>query len=177
MSHNYVHLGAVFLSVLLLFGCGAQTLRVPAAAPGIVGPDFSANRFDGGDFHFSSVRGKVVVLNVWAAWCEGCEKDLPLLDEMALRLGKLGVKVLAVSLDSDRVRLNPIVKSRKWMLTMLHDPSGHVGDLYQPSKMPAVYLIDRTGTVRFTHIGMRPEEIPIIESEARSLTTPIVNQF
>jgi cytochrome c biogenesis protein CcmG/thiol:disulfide interchange protein DsbE len=153
--------------------CATQWQGTPAAivVPGMSGPDFAANRLDGSEFQLSSVRGRVVVLDIWAVWCKGCDKDLPLLDEMAIRLEDSEVSVIAVSIDSERAKLDPLAKSRAWELTMLHDPSGRVADLYQPTNMPAVYLIDRSGTVRHTYIGMRAKELGAIEGEARALST------
>lgn len=162
---------AIALFVGALAACSAQrgATREPIVAPGTSAPNFTANRLDRGHMELSSLRGQVVVLNVWAAWCVGCEKDLPLLDAMATRLEGAGVKVVAVSLDSSRARIDPLANSRVWRLTMLHDPTGRVGDLYQAT-MPALYLIDRGGTVRHSYVGLRAEQLEGIERQARALS-------
>lgn len=161
------------LMVLLVAVAASCATGQGVPAPQVLGrpaPDFTASRLDGGAFRLSSLRGRVVVLDVWAAWCVGCEKDLPLLDEMAIRLSDSDVEVVAVSLDEERARLEPIVASRSWRMTVLHDPSGRVGDIYQPSKMPAVFIIDREGTVRSARFGLEGSEIAAVEAEARALS-------
>lgn len=162
------------LFLCALIGCvsGCATTAPVTPAPVVLGrgaPDFTAAQLDGAVVRLSSLRGRVVVLDVWAAWCEGCEKDLPALDEMAMRLQPSGVEVVAVSLDEDRKRLDSIVSSRTWRMTVLHDPSGRVGELYQPEKMPAIFIIDRTGKVRHARYGLTPQDLAAIEGEARTL--------
>ena len=158
------------LLMFLLGGCATSGQGAVEAIPiGHDAPDFAANRLEGGSVQLSSLRGRVVVLDVWAAWCEGCEKDLPVLDGMASRLKSSGVEVLAVSIDSTRERLAPLVHGRSWSMLLLHDPTGRVADLYKPAKMPAVFTIDRTGKVRHARFGPAPSDIADVEAEARAL--------
>ena len=134
-----------------------------------VAPDFTAKHVDGSTFQLSSLRGRVVVLDIWAIWCKGCEKELPVLDELAVRLASVDAVVVSVSIDEDPKPVLPLLRSRAWKMTALYDPSGAVGDAYQPNKMPAVYVIDREGTVRGVRFSLRPEDVAAIEAKAREL--------
>ena len=160
------------LCLLLSSFVGCATTGQGAPEPSLVGrdaPDFAASRLDGTPFQLSSLRGRVVIFDVWATWCEGCEKDLPGLNDIAARLGSLGVEVVAVSLDSNRESLLPLIASRTWRMTVIHDPTGQVGTLYRPSKMSAVFTIDRAGKIRQAHFGVTPDDLGAIEDEARAL--------
>lgn len=164
-----------FLIGIFLSACVAREGSPPntVMASGMRSQDFTVTRVDGdGELRLASLRGRVVVLSLWAAWCDGCERDLPLLDAVASRLEGSGVTVLAVSLDSERTRVESIGRSRSWELLFCHDTLGRVGDLYLPAKMPAIYVIDRAGTVRYAHVGLRAKEIPVVEAEARRLSRP-----
>lgn len=163
-------LGLLWFFTSLAIGCATSSPGTLEPIPmGNDAPDFGANRLEGGTVQLSSLRGRVVILDVWAAWCEGCEKDLPVLDGMASRLKPSGVEVIAVSIDSTRERLGPLVNGRTWNMLLLHDPSGRVADLYKPAKMPAVFTIDRAGKVRHARFGVTPIELEAVETEARAL--------
>ena len=163
-------LGSVCLLISLAIGCATSASGTLEPIPmGHDAPDFAANRMEGGAVQLSSLRGRVVILDVWAAWCEGCEKDLPVLDGVASRLKQSGVEVVAVSIDSTRERLARLVEGRAFNMLVLHDPSGRVADLYKPVKMPAVFTIDRTGKVRHARFGFKPSDIADVEAEARAL--------
>ena len=108
--------GRTLVSALAL-GCLALALAVSACATGGsagggvggketagqgVGhpaPEIVVDRLDGGSLALSSLRGKVVLLDVWASWCVPCKRELPMLDAIASRLHRRGVEVLAVSVD------------------------------------------------------------------------------
>lgn len=155
--------------MLAIAGCATTAAPTRGEVVGRPAPDFTAGRLDGGQVRLSSLRGKVVVLDVWAAWCTGCEKDLPILDGIAERLAPLGVTVLAVSLDTETTRLLPIARQQPWRLTMLHDPSGRVGELYEPTSMPAVFLIDRAGIIRLARMGAKANDLTELEAHVRAL--------
>ena len=49
--------------------------------------------------------------------------------------------------DVQLMKALELLRARKWTMTVLYEPSGRVGEAYQPSKMPAVFVIDRDGTI------------------------------
>lgn len=167
--------GCAFALLAIVAACRSTGTSVPPQALSLgkwTAPDFTADRLDGGEpVRLSSLRGRVVVLDVWAAWCEGCEKDLPILDEMAARLRACDAAVVAVSIDKDTQRVLPLARLRTWQLMMLHDSRGSVGDLYEPAKMPALYLIDAYGTVQEAWIGFERDHIDAVERAAHALCT------
>jgi cytochrome c biogenesis protein CcmG/thiol:disulfide interchange protein DsbE len=153
----------------LLLGCAATTPPPRTQAVAREAPDFLAARADGTQVRFWSFRGQVVVLHLWASWCAGCEDDLPLLDEMAARIAPAGIHVIAVSLDTDREKFVRIAKSRPWRFVSLNDPEAHVGDLYEPQGLPAVFIVDATGTIRSTRHGLNKDSFVEIEEQARAV--------
>jgi thiol-disulfide isomerase/thioredoxin len=134
-------------------------------------PDLQLTRLDGrGDIRLASLKGKVVLLDIWASWCAPCKEEMPMLDEMAGRLRRRGVEIIAVSVDEDRASAEAFVGSRpRWSLTLAHDPQGRIPDLLQPPKMPTSYVIDGAGVVRAINAGFERSDAARIEAHLREL--------
>ena len=152
-----------------LAACGA-TGRTTAPVTEQPAPDFTAKQLDGSTFQLSALRGRVVILDVWAAWCDGCEEELPVLDELATRLAPIGATVVSVSIDEDPEAALRFLRARSWKMTAVYDSSGKVADAYSPPKMPAVFIIDRNGMIRDARYSLRSDDLAAIEAHARKLS-------
>ena len=123
-----------------------------------------------GTVSLSQLRGKVVLLDIWASWCGPCKEELPLLDEMAGRLKAKNVELIAVSIDEDRSAALAFLRARpRWSLTLAHDPKGKLPELLQPPKMPTSYIVDRQGVVRQVNAGFERGDISRLESRLAAL--------
>src|SRR5213595_1174447 len=93
-------------------------------------------------------RGKVVLLNVWATWCEPCRVEMPSLERLYRRLGGSDFRVVAVSIDEDG---DSVVRSfaRNLGLTfdILHDPTAAIRRDYQATGVPESWVINRDGVI------------------------------
>lgn len=157
------------VACLSLAACGAAS-RSAGSAIDRPAPDFTAKHLDGTTFQLSALRGRVVVLDIWAAWCDGCEKELPVLDALAVRLRPLDATVVSVSIDEQPDKALELLRARGWTMTALYDSSGRVGDAYEPTKMPAVFVIDREGVIRDMRFSLKPDDIASIEARVRTLS-------
>ena len=134
-------------------------------------PDIVVRSVRGGKtINIGAMRGKVVLLDIWASWCGPCKEEMPLLDDMAARLKTKGVEFVAVSIDEDKADAEGFLSVRpKWTLTVAHDPKGKVPDLLQPPKMPTAYLIDGRGVLRYVNAGFERADAKKIESRLLAL--------
>lgn len=142
-------------------------------APGVGKPvpDLVVRSLSGkGDIRLSGLRGKVVLLDIWASWCAPCKEEMPLLDDMAARLKGKGVEIVAVSIDEDRAAAEDFLRSRKrWSLTLGHDPEGRVPELLQPPKMPTSYVVDSDGILRHVNAGFERGDADRLEQQLTRL--------
>ena len=167
-----MHTPFLVLLLAITLGCASTGPPPPTTTlQGKMAPDFVSQRRDGSDLRLSSLRGQVVVLDLWASWCRGCEEKLPALDAMAGRLKSLGIQTLAVSLDEERGPFTRIIDKRSWQMTTLFDSTGTLGDLYQPSELPSVFVIDAEGIVRESFQGYTQSDLSRIEARARALAS------
>ncbi|HEY0712859.1 MAG TPA: TlpA disulfide reductase family protein [Polyangia bacterium] len=135
-------------------------------------PDLKLESFDGKSLSLSKLRGKVVLLDIWASWCAPCKDELPELDALAKKFRSQGVdaEIVAVSIDEDRAAAEGFLKLQKnWALTLAHDPAGAVPERLQPPKMPTSYLIDKKGVLRAVNAGYEPGDVDKLEAKIRDL--------
>ncbi len=146
---------AAWLSLLLLLG--PAVVAPPARAEqkaGAPAHDFTLPDLRGGQVRLSGLRGKVVVIDFWASWCEPCKRELPELEKLARDLAGRGVLVLAVNLDQKRDNASGAAQALGLSAArVLWDPEGKVAERYDPPKMPTSYVVDQGGTVRHVHDG------------------------
>ncbi|HVV52932.1 MAG TPA: TlpA disulfide reductase family protein [Polyangia bacterium] len=158
---------AAALLALSLGGCattGADA-GVGTEAVGEPLPPLTVDALSGKAIKVASYKGRVLLLDVWASWCDPCKQELPVLNEMARRLKSQGIDVLAVSVDQERANVERFLRDHggHWALTVAHDPRGEVAELLRPDKMPTSYVIDRAGIVRYINAGFVPADASTIE--------------
>ena len=102
-------------------------------------------------------RGSVVLLNVWATFCQPCEVEMPAIEKLHQELGPKGLKVVAVSVDERGAALDAAIRSyiTRHGLTfdVLHDTTFDIEKAYQTTGYPETFIIGRDGVIRKKIIG------------------------
>jgi thiol-disulfide isomerase/thioredoxin len=132
---------------------------------------FEVKRYPGGEpYRVASDRGSVVLLDVWATWCEPCRDSLPLYEQLAKEYGPRGLKVYALNVDEDERAIAPFVAEAKVALPILLDANAAVAEkTLKVRMMPSTYLVDRQGVVRFVHEGFAEEFLQKYQTEIEQL--------
>lgn len=135
---------AVLLAAVLIFWAG------PAHSEGgQTAPDFSLSDLNGRMHRLSDYRGKVVVLNFWAAWCIACIEELPSLNTLHEQMKGRDVAVLGISIDRKEKAARETAYREKISYPVLLDRKGEVFvGKYTVTSLPATFIIDREGVVR-----------------------------
>lgn len=97
------------------------------------------------------LRGKVVVLNLWATWCATCVEELPSL--LALQKKLPGIVVVGVSTDQDEDVYRKFLERHHVDLLTVRDGEQKVNALYGTVQIPETYVLDRQGVLRRKFIG------------------------
>ena len=146
---------AVFL-VAVLFGALVRP-RSSAVLQGSPAPDFELTifngEFKGQRISLSELRGKVVVLNVWASWCVGCETEMDLLEQAWRAYRERGVMFLGVDyLDTDAKGLAYLAR---FGTTYPNGPDvgSRIYQAYQCTGVPETFFIDQQGIIQHVQIG------------------------
>jgi peroxiredoxin len=147
----------------------------PADVGGIA-PDYAALDLDGQSVDLESLRGRAVLLNIWATWCRPCVKEMPALQRLHERYSDQGLVVVAVSVDnpalimgdaSDAVRR--FADEYGLTFTLLLDPASSIDSSYPVAGLPMTYLIARDGRIHARIIGERQWDEPAMDAEIRQL--------
>jgi cytochrome c biogenesis protein CcmG, thiol:disulfide interchange protein DsbE len=111
-------------------------------------PDFTLERLDeDGELQLSSLRGKAVVLNVWASWCIPCKEEAPYLEQLWRSNRDRGLVV--VGLDARDFRADAQRFAKRFGLTfpLVYDGPGDELDGYGITGFPETFVVDRAGRV------------------------------
>jgi len=126
------------------------THQTPPPKPGALAPPFTLKRLDGtGSISLRSLRGKTVVLNFWASWCDPCKREAPTLEKFWQQVKGKGVVVLGVDTGPDaRSDGRKFVAAHGITYPVVFDANATVAsDSYDVAGLPATYVLDAKGRV------------------------------
>jgi cytochrome c-type biogenesis protein len=103
----------------------------------------------------ASLRGRVVLLNIWATWCHPCREEIPVLQALHERNAARGLEVVGVSVDAGGEDEAVAEFARDYRMTYpaWRDPDGRVSTLFAAVGVPATYLVGRDGTLLWRKVG------------------------
>ena len=149
------------VAVLVLLGAagcdrGDHPGRIGKAAPQFVLSDGTRT------VDLSKLRGRVVLLNLWATWCAPCIEELPSLLELQKKMPELAI--VAVSIDQDPDVYRRFLVQHHVDLLTVRDEDMKVNALYGTAQIPETYVIDRQGVVRRKFVSAQVWTSPEIMS-------------
>ncbi len=152
-------LGAVLVGSILCSAAVVPQARAedPRPVVGHPAPDFILPNLQGKPVRLSDFRGKkAVFINFWATWCPPCRLEMPTMEKAYKQYRGRGLEILAVSIDAGP---ESVVRNfmQEFGLTfpVLLDPESEVLYLYRLFSIPASFLIDTRGIIRFKELGYR----------------------
>lgn len=146
----------------------ALAVDVRPADPKLALPAFDTP--EGGPFNFSDVRGRVQVVNFWAAWCEPCRKELPALERMAASMKDQPVDVVLVNLGDSQRLIHAFLKKYPVALPIHRDADSRLlTGAWNIKQLPATLVVDQQGRARWVAIGQLDEQAEPVRSRVTAL--------
>ena len=139
----------------LVLGCTA-TDKPPAPSEGLgPAPEFATKSLDGDDVSLADYRGQVVLLNVWATWCDPCVRELPVLAQMHEQLKDKGFSVIGLNGDvrSKLQAVRTMVVRNDLPFPIWLDFESKAQVVFKLRGYPTTFLIDRQGEIRWKREG------------------------
>ncbi len=117
-------------------------------------PDFNLKDANGRDVKLTDLKGKVVLVNFWTTWCEGCQVEIPWFIEFQKEYEARGLVVIGISMDDDGWKsVRPWLKEKKVNYPIVIGNEG-LGKQYGLDGMPLTALVDREGRIADVHPGL-----------------------
>lgn len=131
----------------------------PAPAANHPAPDFQLPSLDGSTVTLSTLKGQVVLINVWATWCPPCRAEMPTIQAAYETYGRQGFTVLAVNLRENPRTVAAYLQQFGLTFPALLDLDGQVSSLYRASVLPSSFFVDRQGIIRAVYRGPMPRSV------------------
>lgn len=161
-------LALITLVALLGWGWFSQDAAPEQAVSQTVGiqrgnlaPDFSLMTAEGEAIKLSDLRGKKVIVNLWATWCPPCRAEIPDMQAFYEQYKAKDVIILGVNLtatESSVENVTAFVKEYGMTFPVLLDIDKQVGNQFQAISIPTSYMIDSKGVIREKFIGPMDQE-------------------
>ena len=162
----------VFL-LAALAGCTTTERAMPAKVDiGLPAPAYASQTLSGDSVSLASLRDKVVLLNVWATWCHPCRTEIPELRDIHARYKDRGLELVGVSVDAegndDGIR--EFMKEFEMNYPVWRDPGERVSTQFLVIGVPATFLIDKKGILRWRKTGpIAPKDTSLSNAIERAL--------
>ncbi|HET8622686.1 MAG TPA: TlpA disulfide reductase family protein [Gemmatimonadales bacterium] len=150
---------ALGAAALVKFSPDTQRVEVGARAP-----EFRAVDLATGDSVSlrDRYRGHVTLVNIWATWCVPCRVEMPAMQSVYDSLRMRGFRIAAVSVDEgDPTEVRNFAAALGITFDILHDPSGHIQQVYQATGVPESFLLNRDGIIMKRVIGAHDWGSPV----------------
>ncbi|MGA7986455.1 MAG: TlpA disulfide reductase family protein [Burkholderiales bacterium] len=142
-----------WLVVPLLFwalGASAQELR---PSPGTAAPALELPGVDGRIHRLEAYRGKVVLINFWASWCEPCREEMPSIETLRRSLNGEPFVVLAVNVGEGAQAARRFADAVQLGAALLLDRDGATANAWGARALPSTFIVGPDGTIRYRYVG------------------------
>src|SRR5579871_935594 len=159
--------GAIIaLAMIALAPNAFAVAEVGQPAPALVVPELNGQTFD-----LSALRGKVVVINFWATWCQPCRQEMPALNAFYRQYHSQGLEMIGLSADRphERSTVATVMQSFNYPAAMLDDAKDD--DFGDPDSLPVTFIIDGNGIVR---AKFTPDVTLATEKSLSALVLPLL---
>ncbi len=134
---------------------GIETLKA-----GVPAPDFTVKDLAGNQFRMKDCCGKdAILLFFWSFFCGPCREEMPMINEMTRRYNGKGIQIIGVNLDGVEMKkaIDKFVISEKIAFRIVFDElegdAFRIADPYGVAGTPALFIVDRNGTITYSAVG------------------------
>lgn len=144
---------ALLTGVLVIFVMAGFYLTSKRTQEHRPAPDFSLPQLDGQTLQLSSYRGKVVLLDFWATWCDPCREETPYLVQLQQKYGERGLQIIGISMDDGPEPVRGFYQQFHMNYPVVMG-TAKTGELYGGVLgLPIAFFVDREGKISSKKIG------------------------
>jgi thiol-disulfide isomerase/thioredoxin len=128
-------------------------------------PPLALRDLDGKEHTLADYKGKVVVLNFWATWCDPCREEMPAMQRLQDKLSGKPFVILAVDYGEGPPRISEFLKKVPVRFTVLLDRDTAAATAWKVKVLPTTLVLDPDHKVRFVAVGDIGWDTAPVESE------------
>lgn len=146
-------------------GASATPLRqwTGEETPELARPELSGRTID-----LKDLKGRVVLVNFWATWCDPCREEMPSFERLRDKLKGRPFEVLTVNYGEGVAKIGEFMRKHKLSLPVLLDPDKEAAAAWRARGLPMTFLVDARGAVRYSAFGecdwSEGEPLRVVES-------------
>ncbi|MBY0501765.1 MAG: TlpA family protein disulfide reductase [Alphaproteobacteria bacterium] len=149
----------ILATYLVTFSSWAETMK-PFSLPSLSGE---------GTVSSESHKGKVILVDFWASWCEPCKASFPAYNELYEKYKDQGLEIIAINIDDNKENALEFLDKYPASFHVASDTGKNTAQAYNLSTMPSLFIIDRSGNIAHTHAGYHKGDMAEIEQEVKSM--------
>ena len=158
-------LGVCAMGLMLAGGAQAAGFEARAATPA---PELKASDLTGAPKTLADYRGQVVLLNFWASWCPPCQREMPSMERLRLKMAGRPLAVVALDSAEATDEVAAFLSKMRLGFPVLLDPDGSNTRRWKVFALPTTFLLDGEGRVRYVLKGPTEwdegEALEVVES-------------
>jgi thiol-disulfide isomerase/thioredoxin len=116
-------------------------------------PPLASTDLTGRSVDLKDLRGRVVLVNFWATWCEPCRDEMPALERLQGKLRDKPFDILAVNYGESSTKIADFLRKEGLSLPVLLDPEKEAAGAWNAKGLPMTFLVDARGRVRYWVFG------------------------
>ncbi len=158
-----------WLPVLFLFGAIGASAQELQPSPGAAAPALGLPGTDGRVHRLADYRGKVVLVNFWASWCEPCREEMPSIERLRRSLRGKPFVVLAVNVGEGAQAARRFADAVQLGSALLLDRDGATARAWGARALPSTFVIGPDGTIRYRYVGALDWSSPAVRGAITGL--------
>lgn len=143
--------------ILAFISCNSSENKTSNASS--LAPNFKLTQTNGKDLRLSDFKGKIVILDFWATWCEPCKHGIPDLIDIQKKYHDV-IQIIGISVDEDtRSNVIPFVKEFGINYPIVYANSEVINSYGNIYLIPVTFIIDQSGKIVYKHEGLLEKKI------------------
>ena len=150
-------------------------LKLSGYRPGTKPPEFKGTTLDNRTVSLDSLRGKVLLVNFWASWCNECRPEMPMFERLHREFAARGLSVIGINAREGTPAIYQYAKELHLTFPLVLDPRGEINRAYGVIGLPATFLIGRDGRAVARTVGPRDWESAPAKAIIQALLSEVVS--
>ena len=131
----------------------------PSPVTKVQAPNFTLALLGGRNFNFGDHKGKPVLINFFASWCEPCKEEMPVLEKIVQEYEPKGVVFLGIAVDDTEEKMKAFITKYGVTFPVGLDKKAAIQTSFGLYGIPTTYFIDKQGIINHSHAGILKEEM------------------